>query len=87
MEGHVEQHEDDEEDDRQQHLQALACPNLKLVLSRPRQRVSDRDLELTLNGQPRLGYIAADVAGRGVDVDVAGQLAVLVTDHRRAWSR
>ena len=67
MEGHVEQHEDDEEDDRQQHLQALACPNLKLVLSRPRQRVSDRDLELTLNGQPRLGYIAADVAGRGVD--------------------
>ncbi len=68
---------------RHHHLQALADPHHVLVLAAPQQRGAGGQLHLPLHPPLGLGDVAADVAAGDVDVDVAGEEAVLVAQHRR----
>src|SRR5207237_7183644 len=59
--------------------------DLEFVLPGPEKRVPRRQLESLRNGSLGLLDVPADVPGRRIDVDIAGELTVLITDHRRAW--
>src|SRR4030095_12651628 len=85
MEGDVQQHEDDEEHDRQEQHETLACSELEFVLASPLERIAWRKRDLMLDRSPRVGHVTADVPCRGIDVDVPGQLRVFVANHRRTW--
>src|SRR5690242_17678021 len=82
MEGHIEQDEDDEEDDRNEDLQPLFRADLKLVLAGPLQRVPRWWMEVPDDCGFGLVYVTADVARDRVDVHVAGELGVLIAHHR-----
>ena len=64
--------------------QALSRAQLELILSRPFQRVSGGQMELSIEHALRVVDVTAVVRGRQVNVDVAGELTVFVADHRRS---
>src|ERR1700681_310345 len=81
---HIQQHEDYEEHDGKNEFQALFGTQLKFVLAGPLVGVSRRQSQFLLQQTRSLLYEAAIVARVQVDVDVASELAVFISDHRRA---
>ena len=84
VERQKEQHEYDEDDERDEDLEPLARAHLEFVLAGPQERVARWQLHTFDNGALGSIDVSADVASRRVDIDVAGQLAVLIAHHRRS---
>src|SRR5713101_8461948 len=84
MKHHVEQHKDDKKDDRQNELQPLFGPEFELVLAGPFVSKAGRQREFLLQQIARMSDEAAVVFRVQIDVNVAGQRAVFIADHRRA---
>ena len=81
---HVEQQEDDEEDDGQDELQPFFGAQLKLVFAGPFVGIAGRQREFLLEQVARVRNEAAVVVRVQIDVDVTGERAVFIADHRRA---
>src|SRR5258708_34897428 len=84
MEKHVQEHEDHKKYNRQNDLQSLFGPNLELILSRPRVRITCGQAEFLAQEVGGLIHEPTVVFAVQVDVDVAGELAIFVADHLRA---
>src|SRR5580704_17665847 len=82
MKHHVEQHKDDKKDDRQYELQPLFCPEFELVFAGPFVGEAGRQVEFFLEQIARIPDEAAVVFRIQIDVNVAGQRAVFIADHR-----
>ena len=87
VECEVQQHEDRHQHQGNDDPQAFACPQLELVLARPRERVPGRQRDPCGQRRLRLLDVPAEVAGVGIDVHVARELPVLIADHRRAFTQ
>ena len=87
MKCHVQQDEDDEEDQGNEHLEALARPDLKFVLACPKQRVTGWQLHVRCDRGLRPIDVPANIARGRIDVHVASQLSILVAHHRRSGSQ
>src|ERR1700758_4411843 len=84
MEDQVEQQKNHEEHDGQDQLKTLLGPQFKLVFSRPMEGVVRGKRELLMQELVSLCNETPIVGVFEIDVDVSGECAVLITDHRRA---
>ncbi len=84
MEDHVQQHEDHKEDDRKDDFQAFLGTQFKFVFAGPLIDVSGWELQFLLQLLRGLAHESAVVCGVQVNVNVTGQLAILVANHGRA---
>src|SRR3972149_3541150 len=84
MVDHDEHHEDDEEHHRHHDLERLLRPDLVLVLPRPLDEVSWRELEFPRQVLPRLVDEPPHVPPAHVQEHDRPQEGVLRADHRRS---
>src|SRR5581483_2160901 len=75
--------EEHEENDRQDNRQPFFCAYLEFVFAGPLVGVTGGELEFLAEQPVRLGYKSAVVPGGEVEIDVSGEKAVLVANHRR----
>src|ERR1700733_5558772 len=81
---HVQQQKDEAEDYRKNELETLFGTQLKLIFPRPLEAIVCRQCNLMVQPTGCLLHEAAVVGVFEVDVDVSGELAVLIADHGRA---
>src|SRR5215475_9465273 len=87
MKHHVEEHEDDEKHDGQDDLQSLLGAQFEFVLASPLEAVTRGQVKPLSEQGLSAVYEVAVISGFEVDVDIAGQSAVLVTKHGRTTGK